>query len=101
MMLARCTATVFTLRSQLRGDLPVRQPVADELQHFELARRQAVLAFALRARRPCDRRIEHRLAGGDALDRRRQVEIERVLQDVAARAGVQRLAHQRLLASAC
>ena len=41
MMLARCTATVFALRSSFVGDLLVGLAVADQLQDFEFARRQA------------------------------------------------------------
>ena len=97
MMLARCTATVFDAELELRGDLAVRMAVADQLQHFELARRQAVVAFAFQRRRPRHPGSSTVSPGGDPLHRRRQVEIERVLQNVAARAGVHRLAHQRLL----
>ena len=82
---------------ELLGDLAVRKAGADVLQHLELARRQPVTALALERRLFRHARIEHRLAGRDFPHGRREVEIERVLQDVAARARVERLAHQRVL----
>ena len=97
-MLARWTGDGVDAQIELRRDLAVRLPVADQLQHFELARGEAVIRA--RPSRPAGARharIEHRLAGRHPLDGRRQVEIERVLQDVAARAGVERLPHQRVL----
>ena len=76
MMLARCTATVFALSPSRVGDLLVRQPVANQLQHLELARRQAAFARRSSAAGRATARIEHRLAGGDLLDRGREIEIE-------------------------
>ena len=96
-MLARCTATVLTLSSSLAAISRFDLPVADQLQHLELARGQRAVRSPVERRRRSTRRIEHRLAGGDALDRGREVQVERVLQDVAARAGLHRLPHQRLL----
>ena len=97
MMFARWTATVLTLRSSFAAIVAVRQAVADELEHLQLARREPVALALARRRIATTRRVEHRLAGRHALDRGGEIEIERVLEHVAARAGVHRLAHERLL----
>ena len=97
MMLARCTATVFTLSSSFAAISRFDMAVANQLQHFELPRRQTVRALAFERRRPVRPRIEDRFSRRDPLHRRGQIEIQRVLQDVAARAGVQRLPHERFL----
>ena len=49
MMLARWTATVFALSSSFVAISRFEWPVADELQHLELARGQAVLRSPLSA----------------------------------------------------
>ena len=99
MMFARCTATVFTLRSSFAAMSRLDMTRADQLQHLELARRQAVVALAFERRRArrAHAGIEDRLAGRDLPDRGRQIEIQRVLEHVAARAGLERLPDERFL----
>src|SRR5262245_10164336 len=79
-----------------RGDLPVRQTIANQLQDFELAYGQAMV-IALQGGRSIERRIDDRLAGGDALDGGDEVEIDRALEDVAARSRRERLADEGFL----
>src|SRR5262245_31133108 len=76
-----------------RGNLPVRQTIADQLQDFELACRQAMV-LALQCGRPLECRIDDRLAGGDALDGGDEVEIDCALEDIAARSRRERLADE-------
>src|SRR5215204_2859940 len=82
---------------QLRGNLLVREAIADQLQDLELARRQSSIAFTGQRVGLDQRGIDHLFAGGDAFDRGGEIELEGILQDIAACAGLQRLANQRFL----
>ena len=66
------------------------------LQYFQLARCETGVALALQRTASRNLRIEYGLALGHFLDRADEVQVHRVLQDVAPRARFQRLLHQRV-----
>ena len=98
MMLARCTATVFTLRSSFAAislfDFP--STISCRTSSSRGVRPWFALAFQATGR-VRQLRIEHGFSGSHALDGGAQVEIHGVLEHVAARAGFERLPHQRVL----
>ena len=106
-MCARCVSTVAGLIDSSVGDLLVAVPFGDELEDFALALRQRVVAVddALVGEVPHvvvehdlgDRGAEERLAGGHVGDRADQVGVGGILQQVAPRAGLQRLRDVRLV----
>ena len=82
---------------QLLGDLFVGISIADELQDLELARAQPVTPFALERRRWRHLGVEHHLTGQHAFDGRRQIQIQRALENVSAGSSLERLADQCVL----
>ena len=76
-------------------DIAVRKAFTNQLQHLELACRQPI-SLAGQRRRPYDGRVEHRFSGRDPLDGRRKIQVDDVLEDVAACSGVHGLPNQRL-----
>ena len=67
------------------------------LENFQLAGRQSAPAFTFEGVLARHLRIENSHASSDALYRAHQVEVHGVFQNVAARARLERLAHQRFL----
>ena len=94
MMFARCTATVFTL-SDSRSAIARFDSPSQISCSTSSSRGVSAASLAGRLGRTRDGRIEHRLAGGDALDRGGQIEVECALEHVSPGAGVHRLADQR------
>src|SRR5919201_2229279 len=89
--LDRCLADVEALR-----DLRIRESAGEQAQRLRLALREIVeraLVVAALAREPCEQTLrrrwsEQRVAGGDDADRVDQIRRLNVLEQKAARAGV-------------
>src|SRR5271166_1740521 len=67
------------------GDLFVRLPFHDHLQHFEFARSKPGVALALERNWTLQLGIEHRFAPCDPSDGLAQLQVHRVFQNVSAR----------------
>ena len=87
-MWSRWVFTVASLMNRWRANRAIRFAARQPRQHLELTRAQRV-AGAL-AQPLCDAGRQHALAPGDAADRIEQLLPRRVLEQVAARAGVER-----------
>src|SRR5258708_22752682 len=81
---------------ELGGDLLVGFAGDNVLEDLEFARGEAGVAFALEISGEGDLRIEDSFAFCNFLDGSDEVEIHRVFQDVAAGAGFERLADERV-----
>src|ERR1019366_10092867 len=71
--------------------------IDDHLQNFEFARSKPGAAAALERGRTLELGVEHRLAVRDSPDGGAQLQVNRIFQYIAARTGLERLPHQRLL----
>src|SRR5579864_731402 len=78
---------------KLRGNLFIRFAIADQLQDLDFACCQPRIPFAFQVFFGRKGRIEHGLPIHDAAYRRSQLEVNRVLEHVTARARIHRLAH--------
>src|SRR5579883_3512144 len=81
---------------ELGGDFLVGFARDDVLEDFEFARREAGVTLALKIAGARDLRIEQGFSFGNLLDGGDQVEIHGIFQNVATRAGLERLADQRV-----
>src|SRR6266403_663849 len=81
---------------ELGGYLLVGFAGDNVLEDFEFARGEACVTFALEISGEGNLRIENGFAFGNFLDGSDEVEIHRVFQDVAAGAGFERLADERV-----
>src|SRR6202041_3191847 len=68
----------------------------DELQNFEFASSEFGITIAFEARRFRHARTEHNFSTGDAANSATQAHVFGVLQDVTARAGIDRMPNQRV-----
>ena len=67
------------------------------LQNFEFARGESSNRVRLSARRRLQLRIEHGFSRRHRFTAAHQIQVHGIFQNVAARAGIQGLAHQRFL----